>query len=103
MNVATKGKTKPRINRRALKRNLFFAGIVALPVLQFCICYIYINFNSFILAFQEYTDLSVTGGAGYAIDFAGFENFKRRLAIFPVDFICLRIRFYCFSLRRLSV
>ena len=77
MNVATKGKTKLRVNRRALKRNLFFAGIVALPVLQFCICYIYINFNSFILAFQDYTDLTVTGGAGYAIDFAWFENFKK--------------------------
>ena len=40
-----------------MKRNgtLFFAAMVALPILQFIIFYICVNFNSILLAFQSYS------------------------------------------------
>lgn len=53
---------------------IFYACIVALPLLQFCICYIYVNLNSFILAFQKYSVKK--GELGFLVEFAGFENFK---------------------------
>lgn len=45
--------------------------MVALPTLQFIVMYIGVNFNSVLLAFQEY-DPATT-----AMKFIGFENFKR--------------------------
>ncbi len=78
MNVRTNenGGLEKRINYRKRRRNLFFAALVALPVLQFCICYIYVNINSFILAFQEYKV-----DDGYIITFAGLDNFDKALTI----------------------
>lgn len=51
---------------------LFFATMVALPVLQFVIFYIVVNFNSIVLAFQQYK----IGDKGYVLEFAKFDNFK---------------------------
>ena len=78
MNVRTNenGGTTKRINYRKIRRNLFFAALVTIPVLQFCICYIYVNLNSFMLAFQDYTM-----DDGYVITFAGFDNFKSAITI----------------------
>ncbi len=72
------GGTAKRFNQRKLKRNLFFAALVALPVLQFCICYIYVNLNSFMLAFQEYT---LDTNKGWIPSFAGFNNFSEALGV----------------------
>ena len=47
---------------------LFYSLILAFPVLQVCIFYIGVNFNSVILAFQKY------GDSGYVWN--GWENFK---------------------------
>lgn len=81
MNVQSQegGQKVKRINYRKRKRNLFFACIVTLPVLQFCICYIYVNINSFILAFQSY-DWAMDG-LGFDITFAGFANFKEAIRL----------------------
>jgi hypothetical protein len=49
-------KMKESRNRRDRSRNLFFAAVVALPLLQFCIFYIYVNFESILLAFRLYTE-----------------------------------------------
>ncbi len=49
---------------------LFYIGLVALPTIQFCIFYIYVNFNSILLAFQTYDKITNQ----YA--FAKFDNFK---------------------------
>lgn len=57
------------------KRLLFYIAVVALPIAQFCIFYLYVNFNSIIVAFQRY-DLPAGGGTGYVKSFAAFENFK---------------------------
>ena len=74
------GRVQKRINYRKRKRMWFFASIVALPILQFCICYIYVNINSFLLAFQHY-ELPPKGQLGYRISFAGFENFKQAIEV----------------------
>ena len=65
----TKRKDK-KLQSRSTKRLLFYILIMFLPILQFCIFYIYINANSFILAFTEYADLTAEP------TFAGFDNFK---------------------------
>lgn len=81
MNVKTtqNGQKVKRINYRKRNRNLFFACIVALPVLQFCLCYIYVNINSFVLAFQHY-EFAIEG-LGFDITFAGLSNFKEAMTL----------------------
>jgi ABC-type sugar transport system permease subunit len=37
------------------KEKGFIYAIIILPIIQFCIFYIYVNFNSILLAFKEYT------------------------------------------------
>ena len=61
-------------NVRTRKRFIFYCCVLALPVLQFIIFYIYINFNSFIMAFTKYE--SNPNGAGYITSFARFDHFK---------------------------
>ena len=50
---------------------IFYLLLMALPVVQFCIFYIYVNINSILMAFQEYT-LTDQGGI---FTFSGFDNF----------------------------
>lgn len=52
---------------------IFYAVLAAFPILQFCVFYFGVNFNSIFLAFQEY-DIETS-----TYSFAGFSNF--------VDFI----------------
>lgn len=63
--------------KRGLNRNksrlLFYILILALPVLQFAIFYIYVNFNSIVMAFTSYKENP--DGFGYTTSFAGFANF----------------------------
>ncbi len=77
MNVKIKGNggLLKFLGQRKTKRMLFFAALVAFPIIQFSICYVYVNFNSFLLAFQKY-ELARTGINGYVITFAKFDNFK---------------------------
>lgn len=53
------------------KDKIFYWGVLVLPLLQFAIFYIAVNFNSFLLAVKEYD--SLTG----AYSFVGFSNFER--------------------------
>lgn len=61
-------------NERMRKRFVFYCCILALPVLQFIIFYVYVNFNSFVMAFTNYENRA--DGAGYVTSFAGFSHFK---------------------------
>ena len=81
MDLTTENNRQPkrRMNYRKRNRNLFFAALVAWPILQFCICYVYVNFNSFVLAFKEYK--TVDGALGFEITFARFENFRQAIDI----------------------
>lgn len=65
-------KTKRRYTRRQ-RRLTFYVLMFALPILQFLIFYIYVNFNSIMLAFQQ--RLPKASGRGYDIKITG-EYFK---------------------------
>ncbi len=58
--------TKTRRNRaesKIRKRKFFFVyGMLFLPLLQFCIFYVWLNFNSILMAFQESYRLDWSGG-----------------------------------------
>ena len=69
--MAIKEESKIKIRSREKKRMVFYALVMFLPVLQFCVFYLYVNFNSFLLAFQK------TDGLTYQTSFSGFENFKK--------------------------
>ena len=75
---ANGGKTR-RFNQRKRNQWIFFTCLVALPIIQFCICYIYVNLNSFILAFQHYE--YAEGALGFEITFAKFANFQEGLKL----------------------
>ena len=74
MNSKTTTKKKSGIHSNQVRRMTFYIAVIALPVLQFCIFYIYLNFNSIIMSFQEYS--LPQSGMGYDVTFSGFENFK---------------------------
>lgn len=67
-----KGAAKQRRNRK-----IFYWAILALPVLQFVIFYIGVNFNSILLSLQEIR-VNVSGG-GYIYEWVGLNNFKESL------------------------
>ena len=54
-----------------LQRWLFIGTFLALPVINFCIFYIYVNFDSFLMAFQR-----PVLGQGFGATEWSFENFK---------------------------
>ncbi len=76
------GKEKRRkgISKRRQKETIFYIAVLAFPVLQFLIGYVATNFNSVLMAFQEY---DFSGGVEAAtIRFAGLNNFKRVFELF---------------------
>ena len=56
--------------KRFDKKLLFYIGLLALPLLQFCIFYVYVNFNSFVLAVKRYDVVNFT------YEYVGFGNFE---------------------------
>ena len=52
---------------------IFYICLVALPILQVAIFYFYVNFNSFLMAFQKYEPLSMSANK---FSWDGFTNFK---------------------------
>ncbi len=76
--LESKGGQKPafakKMSQKEKKRLLYYIAIIALPVLQFCIFYIGVNFSSIMLAFSKG---EITTGSGYKIHYfqAGFDNF----------------------------
>ena len=67
--------SKPKASSmtRNTKRLWFYICILALPLIQFAIFYIYVNLESVMLAFRHYE--AAEGAIGYKITFAWFENF----------------------------
>ena len=61
---------KNGFGKRNRNRLIFYCAFLSLPVLQFCIFYIGVNFNSILLAFKSYE--YETG----AYQWVGFMNFK---------------------------
>lgn len=56
-------------SKQRTKENIFYACLIALPMLNFIVFYLGVNFNSILLAFKSYDAQGVAS-------FAGFENFK---------------------------
>lgn len=82
-------------NKRKKADFLFFLSIVILPSIQFCICYIGVNFNSFIQAFKQY-EYNI-GGTGYIQSFAGFSNFKTAFEAFKNNSYMIKNSFILFG------
>ncbi len=66
------------------KMDLFYYGLLALPLLQFSIFYIYVNFNSFILAVKSFNVETLE------YDFVGLKNFQ---AVFEEIFVTNKVAF----------
>lgn len=68
----------PKFLTRKVKSNIFFWSTIAVFLINILIWYVYVNFSSFILAFNTYeytTD-------GIKNTFAGFSNFKYVIDLF---------------------
>lgn len=64
-----KTKIKLLLSRRRTKDMIFYSCLLVLPLAQFCIFYIGVNFNSVLLAFKTYD-----GAGGYF--WSGLSNFR---------------------------
>lgn len=58
--IGSKLSSEKRVFTRKQKRMTFYILMFALPLLQFLIFYIYVNFNSIIIAFQKQVDGNVS-------------------------------------------
>lgn len=70
MNETSVSTRKSRLKNRKLKESIFYWSLLAWPLLQFCIFYIGVNFNSILLSVKKYD--YVTG----EFSFYGLNNFK---------------------------
>lgn len=69
-------KPKKKTNKHDL---LFYCLLIGLPVLQFCIFYIGVNFNSIVMSFKK---ISIDDRGEWITNFAKLENFKNALKWF---------------------
>ncbi len=102
--IQPNGTKKKGLTSRQKKRLLFYSCFICIPLLQFLVFYIYVNFNSIALAFQSYE--AKTGMTGYTVTFAGFENFKTAFTILGENIFMIKnsaIMFVCSTLVGLSL
>lgn len=66
---------KRKFNKAEFFHFAFYMGFLIVPIVHFFIFYLFVNMNSFILAFQSYK-FDYIGNDGLVGSFAGFENFK---------------------------
>jgi ABC-type sugar transport system permease subunit len=77
----TSAKKGKRVYTRQQKRLVFYVLMFALPLLQFLLFYLYVNFNSFVIAFQKKTPILGSIANGYEVTFTG-ENFQKAFEFF---------------------
>lgn len=65
------------LSRRKVGERIFWWSILLLPLIQFSIFYIGVNFNSILLAFQD-IEMSLDG-SGYKYSWVGFGNLKETI------------------------
>lgn len=70
MNNVITHKKRSGLRQRDIKNWIFIGIMSAIPLIQFAIFYIYVNFNTILLSFQSYTD------SGKYV-FNQFANFKK--------------------------
>ncbi len=78
---------KPKKNKTISGGNLFYASIVALPLLQFIVFYVVVNFNSFLMAFQSYDNSAGKVVIGYTFD--NFAYFFDKI-VFADLWLCIK-------------
>ena len=44
--------TKKKLNEREIKRTIFIVGMLALPIIQFLVFFVYVNFDTIVMTFQ---------------------------------------------------
>ena len=75
-NADGSGKHKAKIKKKTLREWLFAYGMILIPLIQFCIFYIWINANSIIMAFKEFTfEWDDNGNEIYRWSFYNFTRF----------------------------
>lgn len=62
-------KQKKMLTRRT-KRAIFYTLLVIFPMFQWCVMYVGVHINTFVLAFQTYNTET------FSLSFAGFKNFQ---------------------------
>ncbi len=72
---------KRNISARTRARMIFYGIMIALPLLQWLVFYVGLNFNTFVMAFQKWS-YKTDGGVGYNVAFAGVENFEVAVQFF---------------------
>ncbi len=72
----TRKRTPSQLQTKQRYRMIFYCSAIALPLLQFCIFYVGVNFNSILLAFSKYNG---KGGSNYFA--AGFDNFAEAFRV----------------------
>ena len=73
-------KTKSGFLKKKTKKTIFYCAMVALPVLQFVVFYIFVNINSILLSFKEINkELMPDGSLQYAENMVWFATFKEAL------------------------
>lgn len=77
--MKTISRNKKRKKKMGRGSKVFYWSMFSLPLLQFLIFYIGVNFNSILMAFQNiYIERdAVNGGVKYVTEFAGLDTFKR--------------------------
>ena len=57
------------------RKYTFVYGMIAFPIIQFAIFYIWVNLNSILIAFQVFDGYAESGGELYVWSFRNFSNF----------------------------
>lgn len=77
--LAPKNKKPSSTHKRKLREKAFYWSVVILPLIHFLLFYVYVNINSILLAFKQYT----VDASGYSsFTWVGFDNFKLILSEF---------------------
>lgn len=72
MATSTINKRAQKLSKTKTSRVIFYSLLIAIPVIHFLVFYVYINFNSIVLALKEY---KLADMGGYVSSFVGFKNF----------------------------
>lgn len=68
-------------NKKSIDRKIFIFSFLALPIFLFCIFYIYVNIDSFTMAFKT----NITNDEGILVDSWTLDNFKTIWSILTAD------------------
>lgn len=68
--MRVKKEKKQTLSLARKKETIFYAGLLVLPMAQFLVYYVYVNLNSFLLAFQRYDPETLS------YIWAGWKNFE---------------------------